>query len=48
MESKELAKQVTEAVVDGYDFKHEIDASIEELIGIDGHVADEDIIALDE
>ncbi|MCP4749542.1 MAG: transposase [Proteobacteria bacterium] len=47
-EKKELAKQVTAAIVDDYDFKQEIDAPIEELIDIDSQAVDEDIIALDE
>jgi DDE family transposase len=47
-EKKELAKQVTEAVINDYDFKQDIDAPVEELIGISNQVINEDIIALDE
>ncbi len=45
-EKKNLAKQVTEAVVGDYDFKREIDAPIEELIGIDNQLVSQDIITL--
>lgn len=47
-EKKELAKQVTEAVISEYDFKQEINSPVEDLIGIDNQVANEDIITLDE
>jgi hypothetical protein len=41
-------KQVTNAVINDYNFKQEIDASVEELIGIDNQAANEDIITLGE
>jgi hypothetical protein len=47
-EKKELAEQVTEAIIKDYDFKQDIDASVEELIGIDDQVINEDIMTLDE
>ncbi len=47
-EKKVLAKQVTEAVINDYDFKQEIDKPVEELIGIDNQVINDDIITLDE
>ncbi len=47
-EKKVLSKQVTEAVVNDYDFKQEIDTPVEELIGIDNQIINDDIIALDE
>ncbi len=47
-EKKVLSKQVTEAVVNDYNFKQEIDTPVEELIGIDNQIIDDDIIALDE
>jgi hypothetical protein len=47
-EKKKLAKQVTEAVIKDYDFKQNIDAPVEELIGIDDQVINEDIMSLDE
>ncbi len=47
-EKKTLAKQVTEAVIDDYDFKQEIDAPVEELIGIDNQTTHEGIMTLDE
>jgi hypothetical protein len=47
-EKKELAKQVTQAVINDYDFRQDIDAPVEELIGIDNQVINEDIINLDE
>ena len=47
-EKKDLAKQVTEAVINDYDFKQDIDAPVEELIGIDDQVINEDIMTLDE
>ncbi len=47
-EKKVLAKQVTEAVINDYDFKQEIDAPVEELIGINNQAVNEDIIALNE
>ena len=45
-EKKELAKQVTEAVINDYDLKAEIEAPIEELIGIESQTPNEDIIPL--
>ncbi|MCP4756684.1 MAG: transposase [Proteobacteria bacterium] len=47
-EKKELAKQVTKAAVDDYDFNQEINAPLEELIGIENQAVNEDIIALNE
>ncbi|NQU63443.1 MAG: hypothetical protein HQ517_04045 [SAR324 cluster bacterium] len=47
-ENKVLAKQVTEAIIRDYDFKQKIDAPVEELIGMDNYVINEDIITLDE
>ncbi len=47
-EKKELAKQVTKTVINDYDFKQDIDAPVEELIGIDNQVINEDIMTLDE
>lgn len=47
-EKKELAKQVTEAVINDYDFKQDIGAPVEELIGIDNQVINKDIMTLDE
>jgi hypothetical protein len=47
-EKKKLAKQVTEAVINDYDFKQDIVAPVEELVGIDNQVVNEDIIPLDE
>ncbi len=47
-EKKALAEQVTEAVINDYDFKQEIDVPVEELIGIDNQVIDEEIFTLDE
>ncbi len=43
-----LAKQVTEAVINDYDFNQEINTPVEELIGIENQVIYEDIITLDE
>lgn len=45
-EKKTLAKQVTEAVIDDYDFKQEINTPVEELIGIETQMPNEDIIPL--
>ena len=47
-EKKELAKQVTDAVVGDYNFNQDIDTPLEELIGIDNQVINEDIMTLDE
>lgn len=47
-EKKALAEQVTEAVINDYDFKQEIDTPVEELIGIDNQVINEDIMTVDE
>ncbi|NQU63253.1 MAG: transposase [SAR324 cluster bacterium] len=47
-EKKVLAKQVTDAVINDYDFKQEIDAPVEELIGIENQAVSENIISLDE
>lgn len=47
-EKKELAKQVTEALIDDYDFKAKIEAPIEELIGIEEQTPNADIISLDQ
>jgi len=47
-EKKALAKQVTEVVISNYDFKQDIDTPVEELIGIDNQVINEDIMTLDE
>ncbi len=47
-EKKVLAKQVTEAVTLDYDFKQDVDAPVEELIGIDDQVICDDIMTLDE
>lgn len=46
-EKKVLAKQVTEAVINDYDFNQEIDAPVEQLIGIDHQNITDDIITLD-
>jgi hypothetical protein len=47
-EKKALAKQVTEAVISNYNFKQDIDRPVEELVGIDNQVSNEDIMTLDE
>ena len=47
-EKKELAKQVTLAVINDYDFEQEIDAPVEELIGVETQMPSEDIISLDQ
>ncbi len=47
-EKKTLAKQVTEAVIDDYDFKQDIDTPVEKLIGIENQVVNKDIMTLDE
>jgi len=47
-EKKALAEQVTEAVVKGYDFEQEIGKPVEELLGIENQIADEDSITLKE
>ena len=47
-EKKALAKQVTEAVISNYNFKQDIDTPVEELVGIDNQVINEDIMTLDE
>jgi hypothetical protein len=47
-EKKVLAKQVTDEVTNDYDFKQEIEAPIEELIGIGNQAVNEDLIPLDE
>jgi hypothetical protein len=47
-EKKALAEQVTEVVINDYDFEQEIETPIEELIGIDNQVINEDIMTLDE
>lgn len=46
-EKKTLAEQVTKAVIDDYDFKQEIDVPVEELIGIDNQVTNEEIMTLE-
>lgn len=45
-EKKELAKQVTDAVVKDYDFNQEIDEPVEELIGIETQIPNDDLIPL--
>jgi len=47
-EKKELAQQVTEAVIKDYDFEQEINAPLEELIGIETQMPNDDIIPLDQ
>lgn len=47
-EKKKLATQVTEAVIKDYDFTQEIDAPIEELIGIETQKPSDDIIPLEQ
>lgn len=47
-EKKALAKQVVKAVVEDYDFKQEIDAPVEELIGIENQMPNEDILSLNQ
>ena len=47
-EKKELAKQVTEAVVNNYDFNQGIETPVAELIGIDNQAIHGDIMNLDE
>ncbi len=47
-EKKELAKQVTNAVINDYDFNQEINSPVEELISIDNQAVNEDIFTLDE
>ncbi|MCP4753069.1 MAG: transposase [Proteobacteria bacterium] len=47
-EKKALAEQITEAVVKDYDFEREIDKPVEELLGIENQIVNEDIITLKE
>jgi hypothetical protein len=47
-EKKQLAKIVTETVIDDYNFTNEVETPVEELIGIDNQCINEDIITLDE
>lgn len=47
-EKREASQQIAEAVVDRYNFKQEIDAPLEELIGIETQTPNDDIIPLSE
>jgi hypothetical protein len=47
-EQRKLARQVTEAVIKDDDFTQEIDAPIDELIGIETQKPREDIIPLEQ
>jgi len=47
-EKKVLTKQVTEAVIDDYDFKQDIETPVAELIGIENQAIHDDIMTLDE
>jgi len=47
-EKRKVSQQITEAVIDKYNFKQEIDVPIEELIGIETQTPNENIIPLTE
>ncbi len=45
---KKLAKEICEAVINGYKFDHELDVPVEELIGIEEQMPTDNIMNLDE
>lgn len=47
-EKREASRQIAQAVIDDYDFKQEIEAPMEELVGIEGQLPNDDIIPLPE